>query len=97
MKRLLSAGAVVIVACAQPASSSNPAAAIEQPITVGNVVVSPIGPNVSQKTGWMHSYIGRVCAAAGIDCDTPWKKLPMAPRQFLLGGSDSDDDGSGEK
>ena len=44
MNRLLVAGVFALVACAQRAPS--PAATIDQPITVGNVVVSPIGSNV---------------------------------------------------
>ena len=44
MKRLVSAGALALIACAPRTSS--PVAAIDQPITVGNVVVSPVGPAV---------------------------------------------------
>jgi excinuclease ABC subunit A len=49
--------------------------------------LAPIGPNVSQKTGWMHSYIGQVCRAAGIDTTIAWKRLPKDQRDLLLHGS----------
>jgi excinuclease ABC subunit A len=47
----------------------------------------PIGPNVAQKTGWVHSFVGQICALAGISMTRAWREVPREQRDVFLWGS----------
>ena len=57
--------------------------------TLDGGALAPVGQNVSSKNGWVHSYIGQVVRAAGVDCDVPWRKLPQQHRDLLLLGAEA--------
>jgi excinuclease ABC subunit A len=45
------------------------------------------GPDASKKTGWSHGFRGQILKQLGIDCRSPWRKLPAAQRRMLLSGT----------
>jgi excinuclease ABC subunit A len=45
------------------------------------------GPNVSERTGWVHGFRGQIVAKLGIDADRPWRRLARRHREALLYGT----------
>jgi len=49
--------------------------------------IRPWGPDVSEKTGWAHSFRGQIVRQLGIDPKRPWRELPKRQRNLLLHGA----------
>ena len=45
------------------------------------------GPDVSEKTGWVHGFRGQIVKQLGIDPKQPWRALPRRLREQLLFGA----------
>jgi excinuclease ABC subunit A len=49
--------------------------------------IKPWGPNVSEKTGWVHGFRGQIIAQLGIDPKRAFSKLSQRQRDLLLHGA----------
>jgi excinuclease ABC subunit A len=56
-------------------------------LSIDEGAIKPWGPNVSEKTGWVHGFRGQICAQLGVDMDRPWARLPKRHRDTLLYGA----------
>jgi excinuclease ABC subunit A len=56
-------------------------------LSIDEGAIKPWGPNVSEKTGWVHGFRGQICAQLGVDMDRPWARLPKRHRDILLSGA----------
>jgi excinuclease ABC subunit A len=56
-------------------------------LSIDEGAIKPWGPNVSEKTGWVHGFRGQICAQLGVDMDRPWTRLPKRHRDVLLYGA----------
>jgi excinuclease ABC subunit A len=56
-------------------------------LSIDEGAIKPWGPNVSEKTGWVHGFRGQICAQLGVDMDRPWTRLPKRHRDALLYGA----------
>jgi excinuclease ABC subunit A len=49
--------------------------------------IRPWGPDVSEKTGWVHGFRGQIVRQLGIDPKQPWREVPKRLREQLLHGA----------
>jgi excinuclease ABC subunit A len=49
--------------------------------------IRPWGPDVSEKTGWVHGFRGQIVRQLGIDPKRPWREVPRPLRERLLFGA----------
>jgi excinuclease ABC subunit A len=49
--------------------------------------IRPWGPDVSEKTGWVHGFRGQIVRQLGIDPKQPWREVPKRLRDQLLHGA----------
>jgi excinuclease ABC subunit A len=49
--------------------------------------IKPWGPDVAEKTGWVHGFRGQIVAQLRIDTGRPWRNLPKRQRDALLFGA----------
>jgi excinuclease ABC subunit A len=59
----------------------------DESLSIDEGAIKPWGPNVSEKTGWVHGFRGQICAQLGVDMDRPWARLPKRHRHVLLYGA----------
>ena len=56
-------------------------------LSIDQGAIKPWGPNVSEKTGWVHGFRGQILAKLGIDMDRPWRALARRQRELVLHGA----------
>ncbi len=59
----------------------------DESLSLDQGAVAPWGPDVSQKSGWVHDFRGQIMKHLGIDCDKPWRALGKRERQLILYGA----------
>ena len=56
-------------------------------LSIDEGAIKPWGPDVSEKTGWVHGFRGQIVAQLRIDTARPWRRLPKRQRELLLFGA----------